>query len=302
MLKKTKYFFSFMFAFILSLGSVGFTNLKANEEVEALKIPVLCSYNGDYDGYKIDQIHYMSDEWLGLTNEEKHNIPIYIPETYSGTEGVKPIKEIGEYAFDGSNYGDPSEYAFGGKLIIPSNIEIIGDYAFAHGNFTGDLVIPSSVKSIGKNAFVSSGFTGNLIFEENSNLNTIEEKAFYDCTFNGTIKIPNSVNQIGENAFFKMNNIDIVNLPDSTTIYGNKVFDLDTLLISKNQDDYNKYSLNGHALSIYKNNLTYEMDVLFKKGSYLDFNEKTELKLYNKSFNYIKQDGKWIYEIGRAHV
>ncbi|MBR4156340.1 MAG: leucine-rich repeat protein [Bacteroidales bacterium] len=153
------------------------------------------------------------------------------------------ITHIGSEAF--STYSASYPLNLKGELIIPnsvtsigekafyycryftslsfeenSNLETIGDYAFAGYyydqyniigmGFTGELNIPNSVIYVGNYAFHLCNKFTSLTFEENSNLKTIGDHAFagkygyydnYNMSFNNELKIPNSVTSIGQRAF-----------------------------------------------------------------------------------------------------
>ena len=65
----------------------------------------------------------------------------------------------------------------------------------------GFIKIPSNVESIGENAFADCTWLYEIIFDEKSNLKIIEDGAFSGCCNLESIHIPYSVNVIGKNAF-----------------------------------------------------------------------------------------------------
>lgn len=65
------------------------------------------------------------------------------------------LKRINVYAF--------WNCSLSGKLILPKNLEYIGDNAFnSAGEFIGDLIIPEKLHSLGSSTFDRSNFTGRL--------------------------------------------------------------------------------------------------------------------------------------------
>lgn len=109
------------------------------------------------------------------------------------------VKKIGNNAF----FENTNITQF--NIEANSQLESIGDYAFASLNSLKQFNIPSSVKSIGNNAF--EGSTGNvsqlesIIFESNSQLETIGDYAFSRLSKLNNFILPDSVKLIGESAF-----------------------------------------------------------------------------------------------------
>ena len=120
------------------------------------------------------------------------------------------VTEIGDCAFCGHELAS-NELA---SVVIPGNVESIGNRAFENTNLT-NVEIPDSVTSIGESAFAQNQLTevaipgsvesiGNSAFE-NNNLTTVE--------------IPDGVTSIGNNAF-RDNNLTEVALSGSVTDIG----------------------------------------------------------------------------------
>ena len=133
---------------------------------------------------------------------------ITIPET---------VVEIGEYAFYQCQQtrGDlviPSNVEsigacafqacyFDGQLtFLTEKLKEIKENTFDGCDFTGDLVLPLNVEKIGDHAF--EGCSGFSELTLNENLLSIGEHAFKECSgFEGNLVIPDKVQEIGENAF-----------------------------------------------------------------------------------------------------
>ena len=85
---------------------------------------------------------------------------------------------------------------------IPSDIKIIGGYAFRNCSGLTSISLPSSLTSIGRNAFSScSGLTGELNLGECTSLTSIGDYAFYNCSGLTSISLPSSLTDIGSSAF-----------------------------------------------------------------------------------------------------
>ena len=85
------------------------------------------------------------------------------------------------------------------KIVIPSSVTIIGNYAFAFCSSLTDITIPDSVISIGEDAFYNCSSLRSIIIPDS--VTSIGENAFRYCSSLRSIKIPDSVTSIGENAF-----------------------------------------------------------------------------------------------------
>ena len=111
---------------------------------------------------------------------------VYIRKTYEG----KPVKEIGEMAFDSCTTVE--------KVIIPSGIEKIGARAFSACSSLKSVSIADTVKVIGEGAFLASSAL------EKINLGKVEEigdSAFRGCGKIAEITIPNTVVKMGQEVF-----------------------------------------------------------------------------------------------------
>ncbi len=95
------------------------------------------------------------------------------------------VRIIGSSTFQSQHFLEP-------KLVLPNEVEEIGQRAFCDCSFEGNLVIPSSVKKIGLSAFYGNNFTGDLTIP--SSVQEIGETAFAYCNnFDGTLTIGCSI-------------------------------------------------------------------------------------------------------------
>ena len=107
-------------------------------------------------------------------------------------------------------YGAFSYITLGSSLLIPNNIETIGDQAFYSWNSSSEVNLKS------------------LTFEEGSKLKTIGREAFEGNFIGGTLTIPSGVTDIGSYAFYS-NNI-------KTLVFsGNSLKTIDTNAFGSNQ-------------------------------------------------------------------
>ena len=115
------------------------------------------------------------------------------------------------------------------SVVLPTNIQTIGNYAFVYNQLSGTLRIPSSLVSIGSDAFnnAGQGNSGNsiqsIVFEKGSHLQTISDHAFDGNKLSGALTIPSSVTSIGKSAFYG-NQINTLNIGSGLTFLGSKAF------------------------------------------------------------------------------
>ena len=81
---------------------------------------------------------------------------------------------------------------------IPSSVKIIGEAAFAGGDFS-EIIIPANIDSIGPAAFYSCRNLEKVVFSEN--LRSIADSAFHEASLLEYITIPDNVISIGKDAF-----------------------------------------------------------------------------------------------------
>lgn len=167
---------------------------------------------GTITGLKAEYLKY-------LTDEQKQNIRLVIPENISGVD----VKAIGEFAFSQYN-GRPNNYIYldissakglecikenafrddanlTGKLLFSNKLKKVEKYSFYNcSKLSGDLTLPDSVEEIGDSSFRNcSGLNGNLTIS--NSMKVIADNAFYNCGCTGELEIPSSVEKIGDSAF-----------------------------------------------------------------------------------------------------
>ena len=108
------------------------------------------------------------------------------------------------------------------NTILPDDIKIIGNYAFASLDIES-IVLPNSVTYIGDYAFYNCQNLRNIGIS--NNLISIGEHAFGLCYKLNKIEIPNGVINIGKEAFSGCYNLRNIEIPDSVTSIGERAFD-----------------------------------------------------------------------------
>lgn len=104
-----------------------------------------------------------------------------------------PVAAINSKAFQ--------DYTHVETVIIPKEIEVIKDFAFAGC---------TNLKTV--------------VFEEGSKLKTIEEEAFWKCSSLESITLPSGLTSLGEGAFNECGKLTSINLPDGVTVLSREVF------------------------------------------------------------------------------
>ena len=149
------------------------------------------------------------------------------------------------------------------KIIIPDNIQTIGEGAFAECSNLKEIVLPESVKTIGKGAFASSGLEEIIIPE---GVTKIEMGTFYNCESLANVELPLTLESIDAGAFMGCNALKEIYIPENVNsiVFLNGGYNEDTLITF-----YNTF------VTVDKNNKTYRSEdgVLFNK-------DKTELIYY----------------------
>ena len=108
-----------------------------------------------------------------------------------------------------------------GTLTIPSNVEEIGEGAFAKEGLK-TIIIPGTVKRIANNAFAYNTTLEKVIIQEG--VEEIGNSAFYNCSNLKEITLPNSITSIGTTCFTGNKSLNNLKLPKNLTILDNNVF------------------------------------------------------------------------------
>lgn len=187
---------------------------------------------------------------------------VTVLEHVDGTDATGTLTIPDYVVYDGNNYAVTiiDGYAFSycrgleGALILPNNLEEIGDDAFDYCGFTGVVTIPASVEWIGYTPFYGcDGIEGFVVdpanedFDSRDNCNAIIKKyndelivgcknstipdgvvsiaddAFNRCSGLTSITIPSSVTEIGGWSFW-FTGLTSINIPASVTYIGTNPF------------------------------------------------------------------------------
>lgn len=158
---------------------------------------------GDYE-VSGGTITGLKDDYLkGLTEEQKQNIRLVIPDKVKNSKGEDiTVTSIGEKAFSkwyNTRYDGYDFVAL--DLSNTTSLQSIGKDAFYNcKRLVGDLFIPDTVVRIGESAFREcTAFDGDLHLPKA--LKEISKYAFWNCAVKGILILPSGTEKIGDHAF-----------------------------------------------------------------------------------------------------
>ncbi|WP_304135708.1 leucine-rich repeat protein [Phascolarctobacterium succinatutens] len=122
------------------------------------------------------------------------------------------VEYIGEWAFRGCEKLE--------SIVIPDGITSIGDYTFCECSSLTDITLPESVESIGKHAFEKSAIT-NITLSDN--VTSIGESAFEKSKLTN-IEIPDGVTRIENKTFYACDTLTDVMFSADVTFIGSGAF------------------------------------------------------------------------------
>jgi hypothetical protein len=98
-------------------------------------------------------------------------------------------------------------------VTIPSDVTIIGSYAFSGNQSIKEVIIPSSVTTIEQGAFSDCTSLTEIIIPDS--VISIEDSAFSNCSSLATISLPNTLQSIEPFLFFGCVSLKSVEIPDT---------------------------------------------------------------------------------------
>ena len=136
------------------------------------------------------------------------------------------------------------------SIVLPDNLEYIGDEAFYDCSSLTSVTIPNSVTSIGEEAFSRCSSLSTIVVDKNNTIYDSREdcNAIIETATNTLIlgcqntTIPNSVTSIGDWAFSSCSSLTSVTIPNSVINIGQLAFSncssLSTIVVDKNNTIY----------------------------------------------------------------
>lgn len=160
-------------------------------KLSSIAIPSTVSVIGEYAFYGCDTLKSITIP-ASVKRIEKYtfNSCDYLSSIYfaSGSQ----LEYIGNYAFANCNFT---------SISLPSKLKTIDSDAFYYCDALKTISIPASVEKIGSYAFEYCYALNTVTFASGSTLKDIGNYAFYDCDVLTSITIPSNIETIGSDAF-----------------------------------------------------------------------------------------------------
>lgn len=186
--------------------------------------PALC-YDFEKDGLYYNVLS--EEEGLcELTCNFKDHISIYkgnitVPGLVENSGKTYKVIKIANNAFIDSKVQ---------KVILPEEIEIIGENAFSRCSNLVSISMPNNLSQMGRGAFSSCDLLKSIDIP--NGISAIPDGAFAWCLSLTSIKIPSNISHIGEYAFGECKNLQHVQVTNNLTSIGNGAFGYCTSLAS----------------------------------------------------------------------
>ena len=172
--------------------------------------------NPDFIFSETDSRYYVSTEdnpiWYDVP-ESSENLTLYsvflTPNVHNSDFEDAPINTITNVIVSHDVVDLPAN-AFSGSwstssalttILLPENLQGLGEGAFFYCSSLTSITIPDSVTSIGEYAFRDCTSLKTVTFGDNSKLERIEDGTFYGCNNFISIEIPSSVKYMGSDVF-----------------------------------------------------------------------------------------------------
>lgn len=199
-----------------------------------------------------DELEFISgpdDSYKILNGYSGNDTIIYIPSTKEGkpvqkiANGVFENKNIAMVYFGGSNLESIGDNAFAntklnGRIELPEGLKEIGERAFSGCEDITEIVLPQTLNTILEGAFENCSSLISVVFDEESALTEIENSVFKGCSGLKNIILPASVQKIGQSAF-EASGIESISLLGIEEI-GEKAFIDSSLALVSDTDDLTK--------------------------------------------------------------
>lgn len=177
-------------------------------------------------------------------SENITEIPDYFCGACTSLESIEipaSVTSIGNYAFSyisSGSTGNSCKKLESLTFAEGSQLESIGDYAFARANVLKSVDLPNTVSSLGTYAFSYCYALESIEFpEDNSDFIEIPNFCCSQCTLLTAVEIPETVTTIGNSAFAGNSekvpmNLESVTIPSKVTSIGTRAFYYNTKFTS----------------------------------------------------------------------
>ena len=123
------------------------------------------------------------------------------------------LQSVGDYAFQSAGCNTSAPQA----LELPESLTSIGAYAF-YNCFFSDIIVPNNVNKIGEYAFASNKQLTNISI--GSGCKTLPNNTLSNCANLSTISLTNGLTTIGDAAFANCTALESISIPGSVTQVG----------------------------------------------------------------------------------
>lgn len=177
-----------------------------------------CFYINKKENKKYALALYPDGENYEIFDETDHNIDgIADAPTIDGLPNVN-VEEF--EVEDGVLLG---YHGNGGNVVIPDNVNRIGNSAFQGCTGLTSITIPNSVTSIGSSAFQGCRYLESVIIPDS--VKSIGSSAFLGCKYLASVTIGDGVTDIGNKAFYRCMVLTSITIPDNVTNIGDWAFE-----------------------------------------------------------------------------
>jgi hypothetical protein len=162
-----------------------------------------------YDDSDIERNSSCLTEWVQAGRQQW-----FKPEWWSRWgNGVMPATVIlfGEFSEQTKNYVDMLANTNITHVILPPEMEMIGDGMMRNAKYLEKVVFPKEIKKIGANAFFNCGDLKEIDLMS-MGLKEIGHSAFYRCVALRSVRLPSSTTKIGGAAFFECDSLTDIDL------------------------------------------------------------------------------------------
>ena len=183
---------------------------KENIQFEDLQVKAICCKNWDTnnDG-ELSYAEAASVETIGNVFEKNTNII-----AFTELKFFTGITEIPYGAFEGCTAL--------WKIVLPENVQTIGDKAFYGCTGISKIDLPSRVTTLGGSAFY--GCTALLNVNLSENLNSIGSYAFNNCTSLTEVNIPDCLTSIEMGTFYNCTSLSSIIIPENVVSIKDRAF------------------------------------------------------------------------------